>query len=223
MPSERFHRLPSEKVEAIRMAAIREFKRVPPEEASINRIIRDAEISRGSFYTYFTDKHEILQWLIGDMMKKYRRFYVKEIVTKDGDIWAVFDEVLDACLVTIGESGLIEIIGNIVRSSYFSEYFRKSLDGNPKLKESNLHCSRWIYQRCDKNMRSMDEKNFHCLMEMHVIILVSAMRIYFKEQAPLEEVRAYYRERMNLIRYGAEPRNGRIPEEKSEERQNEVK
>ena len=43
MPTERFYRLPKEKSEAIRLAAIREFKRVSPDEASINRIIQDAE------------------------------------------------------------------------------------------------------------------------------------------------------------------------------------
>ena len=56
MPTERFLRLPKEKIEAIRIAAAKEFMRVPLEEASINRIVHDADISRGSFYTYFEDK-----------------------------------------------------------------------------------------------------------------------------------------------------------------------
>ena len=55
MPSERFFRLPKAKADTIRNAAIQEFKRVTPEEASINKIIQSAEISRGSFYTYFED------------------------------------------------------------------------------------------------------------------------------------------------------------------------
>ena len=58
MPTERFLRLPKEKIEAIRIAAVKEFMRVPLEEASINRIVHDADISRGSFYTYFEDKDE---------------------------------------------------------------------------------------------------------------------------------------------------------------------
>ena len=48
MPTERFLRLPKEKIEAIRIAAAKEFIRVPLEEASINRIVHDANISRGS-------------------------------------------------------------------------------------------------------------------------------------------------------------------------------
>ena len=45
MPTERFLRLPKEKIEAIRIAAAKEFMRVPLEEASINRIVHDADIS----------------------------------------------------------------------------------------------------------------------------------------------------------------------------------
>ena len=77
MPTERFYRLPRAKADAIRMAALREFKRVPLEEASINRIIRDADISRGSFYTYFEDKKDLLRWLIDDRVKESRRIMVQ--------------------------------------------------------------------------------------------------------------------------------------------------
>ena len=53
MPTERFNRLPDKKKEAIRIAAAKEFARVLPEEVSINRIIRDAEISRGELLYVF--------------------------------------------------------------------------------------------------------------------------------------------------------------------------
>ena len=48
MPTERFKRLPEEKIEAIRRAGIQEFTRTSPESASINRIIQEADISRGA-------------------------------------------------------------------------------------------------------------------------------------------------------------------------------
>ena len=61
MPTERFKRLPEEKIEAIRRAGIQEFTRTSPESASINRIIQEADISRGSFYTYFESKYDLLR------------------------------------------------------------------------------------------------------------------------------------------------------------------
>ena len=50
MPTVTFTNLPAEKRKTILDAARAEFSRVSIEEASINRIIKDAKISRGSFY-----------------------------------------------------------------------------------------------------------------------------------------------------------------------------
>ena len=52
MPTERFLRLPKEKIEAIRTRSGKGVYKRLLEEASINRIVHDANISRGSFYTY---------------------------------------------------------------------------------------------------------------------------------------------------------------------------
>ena len=66
---EKILKLKEEKKRRILEAAFREFSRVPFREASINRIIKDAEISRGSFYTYFEDKTDLLQILLRDGSK----------------------------------------------------------------------------------------------------------------------------------------------------------
>ena len=79
MPTERFLRLPKEKIEAIRIAAVKEFMRVPLEEASINRIVHDADISRGSFYTYFEDKQDLLKWLIYAQAEQHFNNYIERL------------------------------------------------------------------------------------------------------------------------------------------------
>ena len=70
MPTERFLRLPKEKIEAIRIAAAKEFIRVPLEESSINRIVHDANISRGSFYTYFKSKNLVIDYILEEIIAK---------------------------------------------------------------------------------------------------------------------------------------------------------
>ena len=66
MPTERFYRLPEAKKQVIRQAAIKEFARVPFLKASINQIIQNADISRGSFYTYFEDKQDVVRYIFED-------------------------------------------------------------------------------------------------------------------------------------------------------------
>ena len=67
MPSSTFLNLPAEKQEKLLEAATREFSHRPFNEASINQIIKEAGIPRGSFYMYFTDKEE----LFGHLMDSY--------------------------------------------------------------------------------------------------------------------------------------------------------
>ena len=61
MPTQRFFKLKEEKRRLILEAAAHEFSRVPYSAASINQIIKEADISRGSFYTYFEDKQDLVE------------------------------------------------------------------------------------------------------------------------------------------------------------------
>ena len=70
MPSQTFFNLPEEKQKKIIDAAIDEFAEVPFAEASINKIIKTAEISRGSFYMYFDDKYDLVMYLLGSIRRK---------------------------------------------------------------------------------------------------------------------------------------------------------
>ena len=64
MPSSTFLNLPAQKQEKLLEAATREFSQRPYNEASINQIIKDAGIPRGSFYMYFTDKEELFRYVL---------------------------------------------------------------------------------------------------------------------------------------------------------------
>ena len=54
-----FERLPQEKRDRILQAARTEFIRYPYEKTSINRILAEAEVPKGSFYQYFDDKSDL--------------------------------------------------------------------------------------------------------------------------------------------------------------------
>ena len=64
MPSEIFFNLPVQKREKIIDYAITEFSLHPYDAASISNIVREAGISKGSFYNYFEDKKDLYQYLV---------------------------------------------------------------------------------------------------------------------------------------------------------------
>jgi len=87
MPSERFFKLNKEKQDRIVAACMDEFIRVGYKDASINQIIKDADISRGSFYTYFEDKTEIFAYIIGMLRHGAASIIMSTLKAQDGDLF----------------------------------------------------------------------------------------------------------------------------------------
>jgi len=93
MPTERFEKLAPEKKERIRQAAISEFSRTDFENASINRIIQDADISRGSFYTYFADKMDLLRYIMMGYKTELQSTLIRFLDEENGDPFKMADRM----------------------------------------------------------------------------------------------------------------------------------
>lgn len=70
MPKELFHTITEEKRNRIINAGLEEFSSHLFYDASINRIVKNADISRGSFYQYFEDKEDLIFYLVEEYLKK---------------------------------------------------------------------------------------------------------------------------------------------------------
>lgn len=64
MPSGTFKNLPEEKRDHIMQIALQEFAEHTYHAASISRIVRKADIAKGSFYQYFEDKKAFYRYLV---------------------------------------------------------------------------------------------------------------------------------------------------------------
>lgn len=95
MPTERFFNLPKEKQKRIIQASLAEFARVPFEEISINQIIQEAGIPRGSFYQYFEDKMDLQTFLLGDFRKCLEEKVEEYLIGKKGDLFQFFKDALE--------------------------------------------------------------------------------------------------------------------------------
>ena len=75
MPKETFFNLPQEKRELILSTAVEEFSTYAYDQASINRIVADTGIAKGSFYQYFEDKQDLFFYLL-DLMAEIKSTYI---------------------------------------------------------------------------------------------------------------------------------------------------
>lgn len=95
MPTNTFLHLPEEKRRRLTEAAWREFTRVSCSEVSINRIVKNAGIPRGSFYQYFEDKEDLLSFLLRDLEKAFWNAIKLHLQAHDGDLSAALLSVFD--------------------------------------------------------------------------------------------------------------------------------
>lgn len=95
MPKALFFTIHEEKKNRIIEAAIKEFSAQLYEKASINQIIKEADISRGSFYQYFEDKDDLYFFLIDTVIKTTSYNFLKEFVAaQPKNVFSVYKALL---------------------------------------------------------------------------------------------------------------------------------
>lgn len=95
MPSSTFLNLPEDKQNRLMDAASREFSARPYNEASINKIIQDAGIPRGSFYMYFQDKEELFRYLVHGYVEQLLMVLEEALLRQGGDVFAALRVLFD--------------------------------------------------------------------------------------------------------------------------------
>lgn len=75
MPKQTFLNLPEEKRQTVVNAAVEEFAEYGFEGSSINRIVANSGISKGSFYQYFEDKMDVFRHLMDLLANEKMEFF----------------------------------------------------------------------------------------------------------------------------------------------------
>ena len=95
MPKQTFIKLKEEKKKKVEEAIRKEFTRVPLERISISNIVSNANIPRGSFYQYFEDKEDAIDYIVKKYVEEeYKKVYELLKKTK-GNIFEAFLEFYD--------------------------------------------------------------------------------------------------------------------------------
>ena len=109
-----FYNLPKEKRERIINAVKDEFSKHPKEKVSINKIVKSANISRGSFYQYFDDKVDLVELLTGEMAEQITAFVKDSLIKNDGNIFITYKEIFDEIIFLIKEKDDCHFFKNIL-------------------------------------------------------------------------------------------------------------
>ena len=136
MPKQTFFNLPEGKRQAITNAAIDEFADYGFEVASINRIVANSGISKGSFYQYFEDKRDVFMHLLKVLeQEKMEYFKGKHPPSNNLDTFQYFRWMIKAGMefnsayqrITQAVSRVLLVEG-LYYGKLFGDYHQKTLD-----------------------------------------------------------------------------------------------
>lgn len=196
-----FYNLPYEKRKRITDAVIKEFMERPNEKVSINRIIKTAEISRGSFYQYFDDKVDLIEIITKTMFEESSNKAKEILKLSCGDLFVMYIKMFDYFGDYSSQKQTMKIMRNIVDSfkandDLVSEYLKNRFN----IALSNNE----IYLMVDRqNLKFQDNESVKCLIEILTQVLKNAIFDVFVAGSDREEVRERLIKKINIIKQGA--------------------
>lgn len=199
MPSRTFFNLPAEK-RARLMASVRaELVRVPFEEASINRIVRSAGISRGSFYQYFKNKEDMLDYLLRGYREMLADAALKSLRKTGGDIFQMLLDILDYVREIASDPGNGRMFLNLFSDIRINSAFLEQRAGDDPLGIGKDVLRKHV------NVDALDirgDSDFDDMLGVLLPLTGEAFAQVFFNPSAYDECRAQYRARLELIKRG---------------------
>lgn len=198
MPTERFYNLPEEKRIRVIQAVYEEMCRVPYDEVSINKIIQKAEIPRGSFYQYFRDKDELLEFMLADFQEQLFSAAKGLLIEAKGDIFETYYAALKR-MVRIGEQEHnCTLLKNVCDGLKFNHIHNINF---LKIKGEDYFLE--LYELSNKdNMKINDREDFKEVANLLAMLMWNAGMEIFLDLSKKDEILKKAERRINMIKYG---------------------
>jgi len=200
MPKSTFYNLPIEKQKKVIKAGKKEFSKWNINKASINRIIKNAKISKGSFYQYFVDKDEFYWYIVELVIKDNITLYDQLLEDNDGDIFLVEEIQLKELFKLFANESYQGLIRNVFL--YSASKIKQNLYHHDEL---NFNVMYQIFlSRTNNHYNITSEEDFNAFFDMlrtlsHACIIGVVSNAYSENYA-LE----LYNKQINLIKRGLE-------------------
>lgn len=198
MPKETFLKLSKDKKEKIIKAAKKEFSRTSIENASIQNIIEDAGIPRGSFYQYFEDKKDLLYYIIEEHTNKINNLMEESIRSTNGDIIEMFINMYEYLTEKDIDREDKEILRNVFENL-------KAIDDSIFLKRIQEIRPKDImeyYDLIDKDkFKIKDKEDFELISKLLFSITQKAIATSFKYDSK-EQAKKIYLKQLEFLKYG---------------------
>lgn len=199
MPTNTFYNLSKEKQNKIIEASMNEFSKHSYDNVSINEIIDNAGISRGSFYMYFKDKEDLYYSLLDVHKNMFKSITRSSIENNNGDLFLGFIEMYDTIIKYILEQEKLDFFKN----AFFNLNYK-----NEKCMVPNHEVEGKIIKEIENivDLKKLNIKNNEDLADMFDIMMHILIKSVIKTIHNSDKERNKYVNKINLIKNGFERR-----------------
>lgn len=196
-----FYNLPEEKRQRIINAIMNEFSSSATEKVSINRIIKTANISRGSFYQYFDDKVDLVEVLVKTFADISVEGGRKALEYSNGDIFYTYENLFDIIADFGRDKKQKMILKNLMKNlrandDLISEYLINRFEGLAPFREFSNRFNR-------DNLKYKSDEDVQCLSQILTQVLKNAIFDVFVAGMDCDKVRKNYLHKLEIIKSGA--------------------
>lgn len=196
-----FYNLSEEKRQRIIDAIMNEFSASPSEKVSINRIVKAAGISRGSFYQYFDDKVDLVEILTHEFWNVALRGVKVAMKQSNNDIFYTYEKLFDILVSFASDQKQKKILKNLIRNikandELVADYLINRFNGFTQIRELTLSFRR-------DNLKYTSDEDVECLSQILTQVLKNAVFNVFVKNREIDEVRKNYLHKLKLIKSGA--------------------
>ncbi|GAB6106053.1 MAG: hypothetical protein CVU84_17095 [Firmicutes bacterium HGW-Firmicutes-1] len=199
MPTSTFFNLPNEKKRKIICAIKDEFSRVPFDEVSINKIVYTAEIPRGSFYQYFIDKNDMLEFILLEFQNQMIEQVKISLHENNGDIFIMIRDILNFTVEFVLEEKANNFCKNLFADIKVNSKFYLKMPQNATEKKIFEELKPWI------NLELLDlreEDDLSNMIDILFSICRDATAETFLRISDIEIVKQKYTQKLQLLRRG---------------------
>ena len=196
-----FYNLPEQKRQRIIDAIVEEFSSSSTEKVSINRIVKAANISRGSFYQYFDDKVDLVEVLTKSFVDLSIEGANKALEYSNGDIFYTYEKLFEIITNFAQDKTQKVILKNLLRSlrandDLVSEYLLNRFNGFEELNKIAKQ-----YNTDDLKFKSSEDVEY--LSQILTQLLKNAIFNYFVIDVDYQTVKKTFLRKLEIVKSGA--------------------
>lgn len=199
MPKSTFFNLDEQKRQMIIQACIDEFALQPFSSASINQIIKQANISRGSFYQYFEDKEDCYMYLLSEIAKiKMDLLKNASLMYQTNDFFENLQIMLEQTLTWIEKEPKLYAIGVLMEYDN-SDFVQKLVAKNAQ----SVEFLKSLVNQDIEQGRIRHDIDVDLLIQMLLSVNREILMTAYRER-DFEKVKYQFKQVLNIIKEGAQ-------------------